>query len=207
MSSSFFTKLTKRDFQATLEDSAKMESIEKRIISPITVQTPKKLEESSRFFKLKDISRGAWYSLHLCAARGQREALVSLMSVYIEAFTCVKCRGHMSEYLKLTPIPQTENIVSNLRRQVVLFDWSTTFHNAVSKRINKPEFSADQIKAMFEELTDLADNEGEEYAATGKCQAGCDGDGDLTKPAQATAPENDRKYPENAIGDVTFSAY
>ncbi len=118
-----------------------------------------------RFFDLDKVSAGAWYSIHLLAASGERAALVSLVSVFAKSFTCVECRRHIRQYLSGRALPEGS--------PRDLFAWTVDFHRAATAHsgLAVEEFTDEFADELFQELTSLAAAE-ERAAAGGGCHGG-----------------------------------
>lgn len=154
-----------------------------------------------RSMPLSKISYGCWYTIHLSAARGKSEVLKGIIELYREAFSCIKCRGHINEYCENNPLPVFDNNVPNIRKRIVLFDWTFRFHNAVSKRIGKKEMDYQTSRNIFMELTDIADSDAEEYISTGICRGSC---GDVDKVPESTKENRNYVFNSDVIGSINF---
>lgn len=125
------------------------------------------------FFNLNKVAGGAWYTIHLLAANGDRAGLLSVLKVYAKSFTCVRCRIHLRSYITENSLPSP----TLLNDAYDLFKWTIKFHNAVSIRIMKEHkgvvrtvLSEDDSLILFNELTIEAEEDEVEYKINGTCK-------------------------------------
>ncbi|MNK83908.1 Erv1 / Alr family protein [compost metagenome] len=94
------------------------------------------------------IEQGTWYTIHLTAkhaqSASQKAAFIDLMKTLSLFYRCAKCRKHMTAYINENPIEVY------LNNEDGLFFWSWKFHNAVNKRLGKPEIDYNTALEMFE---------------------------------------------------------
>lgn len=92
---------------------------------------------------------GGWFSIHLLAINAktaqEKDHFIRFMNLFCQNFKCKECQGHCSEYLKTNP-PETylnKDVYINEKYGTIpgVFKWSWEFHNAVNKRLHKPEMS------------------------------------------------------------------
>jgi hypothetical protein len=133
-----------------------------------------------RFYSIASgAAPGCWYTIHLLAANGERDALFAVLRVFADRFMCPKCRPHIKRHVAANPLPTGAR---------ALFDWSVAFHNAVAARTagERAEIArtltADGADELFRQLTSAADDDGREYESTGDCD-GCT----PSRPAAAAA--------------------
>jgi uncharacterized protein YbaR (Trm112 family) len=66
---------------------------------------------------------------------------VASITTLLENLPCPACRHHALEYVKQYPIP-THSIDARV-------DWGISFHNAVNRRLNKPELTLQEGKTAI----------------------------------------------------------
>lgn len=98
----------------------------------------------------KIVGPGTWITTHVyclvCEKSGRKKDYAECgRFIYrmIHAFPCRKCRGHAVKYLDEHSVPKTKDEGS-------LFEWSVTFHNAVNKRLGKPEMPLEEAREIYE---------------------------------------------------------
>lgn len=92
---------------------------------------------------LKYYGPGIWFSMHCLAYNcdlGQVDPIVfvqyvSMMRVWLP---CSKCRSHFQKYVRSHPIRSTD-----------MFKWSVDFHNAVNRKLRRPEYSYSHALEMM----------------------------------------------------------
>lgn len=84
------------------------------------------------------VGRATWLALHAMAdhfplhpTSEERTAAINMIAGYALLYPCVKCRGHMQDYLKKNPL--------TCKTRIQLVTWLFHFHNAVNRRLGKPE--------------------------------------------------------------------
>lgn len=83
------------------------------------------------------VGRATWLALHAMAdhfplnpTAEEKLAATNMIAAFALLYPCVKCRGHMQEYIKKNPLR------CKTRIQIVM--WLFDFHNAVNRRLGKP---------------------------------------------------------------------
>jgi len=86
---------------------------------------------------------GIWHSIHVTAAWADNPEKVAFFNKWIriirENLKCEACRGHMGKYLDSHPPERAPDP----------FIWSWEFHNAVNRRLGKPEMEYNTAKKMY----------------------------------------------------------
>ncbi len=87
---------------------------------------------------------GTWIATHVLALVSDQNEDYAFYSLYIyrmvHALPCGQCRKHGVRYIDKYPVPKSGS----------MFNWSIDFHNAVNKRLGKPEMSIEQAKTRYE---------------------------------------------------------
>lgn len=86
---------------------------------------------------------GKWDDIHGLAARAttyekKRECLNFIYFV-TSTLKCKTCLGHATEYVKAHPPEEFLDVKDAYGRDRGLFIWTVNFHNAVNRRLGKPE--------------------------------------------------------------------
>lgn len=99
--------------------------------------------------QIKLYGRGAWWVLHTKSVRAinkkEQDSFIELLTMYQEEYPCVHCRLHMEQYFRENNINEYRNYERGLGFAV--YGWK--FHNAVNKRLNKPEMSWGEFVDMY----------------------------------------------------------
>jgi hypothetical protein len=97
----------------------------------------------------KIIGPGTWVTIHVFAMVCEEADTDSDWKCYakftyriIHAFPCSKCRRHAVKYLDQHPIPESKPDGS-------IFAWSVNFHNAVNRKLGKPQISVEEAREMY----------------------------------------------------------
>lgn len=92
---------------------------------------------------IKDWGRGQWHSIHTTAARATTTEKFKFFCSWIrdqlEDLPCEECTEHSKEYLKSNPPEKAEDA----------FIWTWRFHNAVNRRLGKPEMEYTTAKQIY----------------------------------------------------------
>uniref|UniRef100_A0A6C0BMZ5 thiol oxidase n=1 Tax=viral metagenome TaxID=1070528 RepID=A0A6C0BMZ5_9ZZZZ len=93
------------------------------------------------------IEQGTWYTIHTLAlhakSHDQKMAFKILLVTLSNHYRCKTCRDHITEYLQQNPMEVYWN------REDGLFFWSWKFHNAVNRRLGKPEIDYHESIPMY----------------------------------------------------------
>lgn len=138
---------------------------------------------------MKKDGPGIWHSIHSTAAWSDTSERISFFCEWIrnirEYLKCGECRGHMGKYLDAHPPEKAEDT----------FIWSWEFHNAVNRRLGKPEMEYNTAKKMY--------LQGE----VRNCSKGCGPDptettsgSSLTKAINSEVEINNSTTPNNTFG-------
>lgn len=83
------------------------------------------------------VGRATWLTLHAMAdhfplnpTSDEKAAATNIISGFALLYPCIKCRGHMQEYMKKNPL--------SCKTRIQLVTWLFNFHNAVNRRLGKP---------------------------------------------------------------------
>lgn len=86
---------------------------------------------------------GRWQSIHVTAAWANTPDKVKIFNMWIrdqiEHLPCEDCRNHAREYIQYNPPDHAEDP----------FIWSWRFHNAVNRRLGKPEIEYNIAKELY----------------------------------------------------------
>lgn len=97
---------------------------------------------------------GKWDDMHTFGAAATTPDLKKSYCDYIRIITsslkCMVCRKHAIEYVRDHPPEEFLNVLDENGQDIGLFKWSWLFHNAVNKRISKPEVDFKVAYAMYE---------------------------------------------------------
>lgn len=92
---------------------------------------------------IKDWGRGEWHSIHITAADATSsdkfKHFCSWIRNQIEYLPCDECTEHSKEYLKSNPPEKAPDA----------FFWSWEFHNAVNRKLGKPEMEYNTAKHIY----------------------------------------------------------
>lgn len=101
------------------------------------------------------IANGTWYVIHLMARSAvdqqTKEAFIQLMNTLAQSYWCERCRRHMNDYLRSHPIAPFWNYRDVNSREIGMFKWAWQFHNAVNRRLGKPEVSWEDAYVAYYE--------------------------------------------------------
>lgn len=118
---------------------------------------------------------GHWYIIHTLARDASNEEkkndFCKMMDHISKNLPCKECQGHCQEYLKANPMKPYWQIMEE-GKDIGLFKWAWTFHNAVNKRLDKPYLDWNTAKKMY-------------FTDDGICTSTCDEGKD--------APKEDKK--------------
>lgn len=91
----------------------------------------------------KEWGPGRWQSIHVTAAdvdtSEKFKFFCSWVRNQIEHLPCQECVDHAKEYLKSNPPEKAEDA----------FIWAWRFHNAVNRRLGKPEMEYTTVKQIY----------------------------------------------------------
>lgn len=80
-----------------------------------------------------------WKSIHAIAAHtdatNNATAFKAYMTALADALPCSACQKHMKDYIATNPLPDTN-----------CFEYTVEFHNAVNKRLGKPDFTPERAR-------------------------------------------------------------
>ena len=91
---------------------------------------------------------GLWLSIHMIALHADdlnaKKAFVRYIYILSENIKCSKCKVHMTKYIAQIP-PESywglNPVVEGNMKCSGMFYWSWEFHNAVNKRLRKPQLT------------------------------------------------------------------
>lgn len=109
------------------------------------------------------VGPGIWHVAHTFAAWAvtpeKRALFCTLMRTHIQPkLPCGECRGHAAAYIEANPPEKSPDPLI----------WSWEFHNAVNKRLGKPEMEWDTCKKMYADGDVLNCNQGCGDSSDGK---------------------------------------
>lgn len=83
------------------------------------------------------VGRATWLTLHAVAdhfpihpTTDEKTAAMNMISAFALLYPCVKCKGHMQDYIRQNPV--------TCKTRIQLVTWLFNFHNAVNRRLGKP---------------------------------------------------------------------
>ncbi len=82
-----------------------------------------------------------WAELHLWAQRADLPSASGWLANFARRIPCGECRHHWSSFSRLTPPDCTSHST--------LFAWTVSAHNAVSRRLGKPEMSIEDARVRW----------------------------------------------------------
>lgn len=113
-------------------------------------------ENNDEMIYYKDITNpnyvgpGTWHVIHTIAfhaktVEAQKNAIKTITFI-CNNFPCETCRGHAQEYIKKNPM---ENNLMKEKKELSMFLWTWTFHNAVNYKIGKHIMSWDVAVMLY----------------------------------------------------------
>lgn len=101
---------------------------------------------------------GAWLTIHIMAyhatSESDKKAFEKNMKHICDGLKCYTCQDHCKEYLKDNPIRDYWNVKNREGKQIGMFKWSWTFHNAVNTRLGKPLLDFNTAYHLYSESAD-----------------------------------------------------
>lgn len=111
-----------------------------------------------KIYDPSSVGPGEWFLIHVLARRARnipgKIYFRDFMDVLTEEIKCEMCREHLRDYLARHPLSEYED------REEGYFVWSVKFHNAVNKRLGKPEMSLRRAKALYRAPLDSTGDSG-----------------------------------------------
>lgn len=97
---------------------------------------------------------GLWFAIHLMSYKTDkdptlRRSFLTYIQSIADNFPCGECRGHFKNYLTTKPPGDAQE----------LFKWSWEFHNAVNKRLGKPQMTYDESLKPFKTMSPICTDE------------------------------------------------
>lgn len=85
---------------------------------------------------------GTWFTIHLMARWANTKETVAYFNLWIKYLAgklpCAECSKHAQEYIAANP-PEEEDP----------FVWAWKFHNAVNRRLSKPELEYNTVRDLY----------------------------------------------------------
>jgi len=102
---------------------------------------------------------GAWLTIHIMAyhaiSESEKKAFEKNMKHICDGLKCHTCQDHCKEYLKNNPIRDYWNVKNREGKQIGMFKWSWTFHNAVNTRLGKPVLDFNTAYHLYSDAPDM----------------------------------------------------
>ncbi len=92
---------------------------------------------------------GLWYSIHTSSINLSENCFMDYIRMTVLNIPCMTCRQHATQYLKDNPIEDFKGIKNSDGELIGMFKWTWTFHNAVNKRLDKPQVDWNTAYNMY----------------------------------------------------------
>lgn len=121
------------------------------------------------------LGSGQWFTIHKLAKRAitenKKRQFVEVMDDIREEMRCIKCKEHMTEYMRNNPFAPYWNYRED-GIQMGLFKWTWIFHNSVNERLGKPYVPWEVAKKMYYSNNDQITTQTSKFS----CKNGACGD-------------------------------